>query len=294
MILYCILDIGSALILIFSILNGRKKGAIRMLISAFGVIVAFVLAFFVSSASDQYIYEKFVQPRVIESIEDNIRKASEETINENTLTDILEVAGTMLTPDDAKEFRQILEEDPELLTNDEFRDKLNSELIGYKDAVMASLSDILPESMMGKAEEIFDKVISDSEYVPEIFSHTEIAPAAETIERETVRPIAMDIVRTVMFFAVYILVMVIFSIVSWAVRAVHEIPVISGVDSIAGSILGIIRAAAYLIVICLVVRIVIQFNDDSGKYINSAEVSKTVLFKWIYYGIFFVMSLIMK
>ena len=292
--MYCILDIGTAIIIILSVLNGRKKGAIRMLISAFGVIAAFALAFIISSTYDQTVYDKFVKPRVIESIENNIQEASEETINENTLADIFKAAGTMLTPDNAKELQQILKDEPDLLTNDEFRDKLNSELIEYKDAVMTSLADILPESMLGEAEKIYDKIISGSENIPEIFARAEITPAAEAIEQRTIRPIAVEVVRTVLFFIVYILAMIVFTVISWAAKAVHELPIIHGADKAVGGILGIIRAAAYLTVICLVVRLIIQFSEDGSEYINSGEISKTVLFKWIYSGIFFIISLIQK
>lgn len=301
--MYCILDIATALIIVLSVYIGKKTGAVRMVLSALGVIIALVLASFISNAFDQYAYDKLVRPHIISSIENNIGNVTEdlspedvinEFVSEDTPDSFLSDIGLMPETDDVRELKKLIEEEPELLTNDEFRDTLKSELEEHKDEIMNLLEGVLPGDMINEAEKTFDKLISDSENIKDVLSDIEETPVPETIESNIVRPIAVEAVRIILFLAVYILVMIIFSVIMAVVRAVRKVPVIHGADSLIGGILGFLRAAVYMVIICVVIRLSIQLTGDGSTYINSEEISRTVVFKWIYNGVFSLISLILK
>ena len=80
-----LLDIISILLIIIITFSGYKKGILIMVISLAGFLISAALAGFVSNVTYEYVYYHFVQPSVMECIETESNKLSEEYSQEKLL-----------------------------------------------------------------------------------------------------------------------------------------------------------------------------------------------------------------
>jgi len=76
-----ILDVILVLIVLFVAWRSAKKGFVRTLIEMVGYVLAIVLAFSVASFLSKQIYDSFVRPAIVKSIEANLSEFKPENSN---------------------------------------------------------------------------------------------------------------------------------------------------------------------------------------------------------------------
>ena len=112
--------------------------------------------------------------------------------------------------------------------------------------------------------------------------------------REIVRPVLIKVVRTALFFLTFAAVSIIFTAISYAVKALRKVSAVRSADNILGGILGALQGAVIVSAVCIAMYIFINMTSDSSTYINSEIISETTAFKWFFSGTFFLLSLILK
>ncbi len=265
-----LLDIITVLLIIIITFWGYKKGILQMVISLAGFFAAAALAGFVSNVTYEYVYFKVVQPSVMEYIQTEADKLSEEYSQEK----LLEKFGIVL-PDDEETNEQTD------LTNDEISGKLNSIFKEYCGRITESLKGVIPDEILESADRYLEENRLDRETA--LGNTEDIKSSAVTlIESEIVRPVMLTTVKNVIFFITFTVICIIISVLLRAVKIIRKIEAIKKPDSFFGGVLGFIYSVLTIMAISLLCSIFIKLTANENSVLNTGVIEKTYIFKHAY------------
>lgn len=287
-----VLDLAAAAAVILCVLAGSRRGAVRMIIAAVGYIAALAAAVFVSGAADEYVYDTFISPAVDAFLEERASQLENEYFSDEMIDELLSENGIPLDREQLQSILNGSDEYSEVLTNEEFRDKLNNVFIGYCRALTDTFSGVLPEDIIDEAERYIDETEMENRRKLELLFDKR--SAVKLIESEIIRPGMLKTVRMVLFFLTFALVSLVFAIVSSAVKAARGISAIRKTDDFLGSILGLFQGIIIAALMGAAAGIFIKLTSDGNQYINSGVIAETLIFKRAYSGTLFLLSLILK
>ncbi len=277
-----LLDIITVLLIIIITFWGYKKGILQMVISLAGFFAAAALAGFVSNVTYEYVYFKVVQPSVMEYIQTEADKLSEEYSQEK----LLEKFGIVL-PDDEETNEQTD------LTNDEISGKLNSIFKEYCGRITESLKGVIPDEILESADRYLEENRLDRETA--LGNTEDIKSSAVTlIESEIVRPVMLTTVKNVIFFITFTVICIIISVLLRAVKIIRKIEAIKKPDSFFGGVLGFIYSVLTIMAISLLCSIFIKLTANENSVLNTGVIEKTYIFKHAYSMSFFLLTVLFK
>ncbi len=284
--------IGAVLIYV---LLGRQRGAVRTLIMIAGYAAAFAAAVFVSRTASDYVYEKAVRPAVISAVETKSKELAEEYLSPEKLGGILEQQGISLTDEQLADVLEKGENYAQLLTDSEFRGALRKMFTEYCRALTETFSGVVPDEILEEAE----KYIAETENEEENLNAAEKAEEkkesmAEIIEKEIIRPVMIKTVRTALFIMTFAAVLLIVSIIARAAGLIRKIPGVRSADSFAGGILGLFQGLLFTMILSVAANVFISLTSNANGYLNTEAIAGTFVFKRLYGGTFFLLSLILK
>lgn len=275
-----LLDIISILLIIIITFSGYKKGILIMVISLAGFLISAALAGFVSNVTYEYVYYHFVQPSVMEYIETESNKLSEEYSQEK----LLENFGLIIPESDNSDN----EKEPDL-TNDEISGKLNNVFKNYCSRLTESLNGVIPDEILESADEYLNKNTTEKGSALYNINNGKES-AVILIESEIIRPVMLKTVKNVIFFITFIIVSIIFSIIINAVKTIRKIDLIKGPDSFFGGILGFIYSILTIMAISLLCSIFIKLTANENSIINTSVIENSYVFKYAYSLSFFLLT----
>ena len=287
------LDIALAAVIIICVYVGSYKGAIRTLISVAGYIAAFAAAVFVSSVADEYVYDSFVRPAVMSAMETKAEELAEEYSSAEGLGRLLSENGIEVDDEQLEAILSNGEAYAGVLTNEEFRGKLNNVFIGYCKLLTETFAGVLPEEIASEAERYIENIDEENRIREDIISQARQS-VTEVIEREIVRPVMMKTVHSVLFAVTFAAVSLIVSIISRAVETVRKIPALKSADNAAGGLLGLLQGIFIAAALCLAVSIFIKLTADGNAQLNTEVISQTYIFRGFYSGTLFLLSILLK
>lgn len=277
-----LLDIITVLLIIIITFWGYKKGILQMVISLAGFFAAAALAGFVSNVTYEYVYFKIVQPSVMEYIQTEADKLSEEYSQEK----LLEKFGIVL-PNDEETNEQTD------LTNDEISGKLNSIFKEYCGRITESLKGVIPDEILESADRYLEENRLDRETA--LGNTEDIKSSAVTlIESEIVRPVMLTTVKNVLFFITFTVICIIISVLLRAVKIIRKIEAIKKPDSFFGGVLGFIYSVLTIMAISLLCSIFIKLTANENSVLNTGVIEKTYIFKHAYSMSFFLLTVLFK
>lgn len=287
------LDIAAAAVIIIFVFVGSRKGAVRMLISLIGYIAAFAAAIFVSNAADDYVYDSFVKPVVMSAMESKAEELSETYLTPESLGKILSENGAELDGDRLDMLIAGGEAYEKVLTDEKFRDTLNSVFINYCRLLTEAFSGVLPEEVVSGAEDYLNETNMENRRKLELLTK-EKQTVTEIVEREIVRPLMMKTVNTALFAITFGVTLIVFAIISKAAGLIRKFSALRSADSFLGGFMGFIQSLLAIAVMCFAVSIFVKLTGGANEYINTEIISETIAFKWFYNGTFYLMSIILK
>lgn len=104
----------------------------------------------------------------------------------------------------------------------------------------------------------------------------------------------MKTVRTALFIVTFAAVLLIVSIIARAAGLIRKIPGVRSADSFAGGILGLLQGLLFTAVLSVTANVFISLTSNANEYLNMETISGTFVFKRLYSGTFFLLSLILK
>ncbi|MGN0604447.1 MAG: hypothetical protein ACI4I2_10740 [Oscillospiraceae bacterium] len=275
-----LLDIISILLIIIITFAGYKKGILRMVISLVGFFAAAAISGFVSNVTYEYVYFHIVQPSVMEYIESEADKLSEEYSQEKLLEKLGISAVNEAESNDTDLY----------LTDDEFSGKLNSIFKEYCGRITESLSGVIPDEILESADEYLEKNSFDKQ---EVLNDSK-ASAVTIIEAEIIRPVMLKTVKNVIFFITFIIVCIIFSILSRLAGIIRRIELIKTPDSFLGGILGFIYSILTIMALSLLCSIFIKLTANENTVLNTGVIEETFFFKYAYSWSFMLIAALLK
>lgn len=277
---------------IICVLVGKYRGAVRTLILIAGYAAAFAAAVFVSRTASDYVYEKAVRPAVISAVETKSEELAEEYLSPEKLGGILEQQGISLTDEQLADVLEKGENYAQLLTDNEFRGALRKLFTEYCRALTETFSGVVPEEILEEAEKYISETEAENMNPAEITEKKE--SMAEIIEGEIIRPVMIKTVRTALFIAAFAAVLLIVSIIARAAGLIRKIPGVRSADSFAGGLLGLLQGLLLTAVLSVAANVFINLTSNANEYLNMETISGTFVFKRLYSGTFFLLSLILK
>lgn len=97
-----------------------------------------------------------------------------------------------------------------------------------------------------------------------------------------IEPVYLSGSRTVIFLLVFAVVSIVLSAVAAALKLINMIPLLGKLNSFLGGVLGLAEGAFALLVICAVVRMIIQISGGNMLLFNETAIADTYLFGRIY------------
>ncbi len=282
--------IGAVIICVFA---GRQRGAVRTLILIAGYAAAFAAAVFVSRTASDYVYEKAVRPAVISAVETKSEELAEEYLSPEKLGGILEQQGISLTDEQLAGILDKGENYAQLLTDNEFRGALKKLFTEYCRAITEAFSGVVPEEILEEAEKYIAE--TEAEHLnPAEITEEEKESLAEIIEGEIIRPVMIKTVRTALFVVTLAAVLLVVSIIARTAGLIRNIPGVRSADSFAGGILGLLQGLLFTAALSVAANVFINITSNANKYLNTETIAGTFVFKRLYSGTFFLLSLILK
>ncbi|MCI9409908.1 MAG: hypothetical protein HFJ89_08850 [Oscillospiraceae bacterium] len=282
--------IGAVIICVFA---GRQRGAVRTLILIAGYAAAFAAAVFVSRTASDYVYEKAVRPAVISAVETKSEELAEEYLSPEKLGGILEQQGISLTDEQLAGILDKGENYAQLLTDNEFRGALKKLFTEYCRAITEAFSGVVPEEILEEAEKYIAETEAENLNPAEI-TEEEKESLAEIIEGEIIRPVMIKTVRTALFVVTFAAVLLVVSIIARTAGLIRNIPGVRSADSFAGGILGLLQGLLFTAALSVAANVFINITSNANEYLNTETIAGTFVFKRLYSGTFFLLSLILK
>lgn len=142
------------------------------------------------------------------------------------------------------------------------------------EAIPVVFADYSEEISHGNSDIIYNLVLSVTDMGYE--NH------GKAVLSNIIDPIVIVPLKIILFLLIFTIVAVILEGIANASKIINRIPVISSANEILGGILGIVKAAIIILVICIGVQFLISVTEDSLVFINTSTIQETVFFKHIY------------
>ncbi|MBP1548890.1 MAG: CvpA family protein [Oscillospiraceae bacterium] len=288
-----VLDLLIIALVIASAVAGSRKGAVRILIALIGYVVAVMAAIFVSNVASEYVYDNYVKPYVISSLESKADSLEEEYLSSDKINHMLEENGVVLTDEQFSALKEDSEQYRELLNNDKIRESLNNVFKEYCESLTSTFDGVVPEEIIEEAERYLEENDMETDRMLTLITH-EKESMVKIIENEILRPVLMKTVRFVLFAVTFAVVMLIVSVASYLAKVIQKIPVVNSANSFLGTMIGLLQGFLYTIVINFGVNMFIKFTSDTNKYLNTTIISETYVFGLLYDVTFYIVALILN
>lgn len=308
-----IYDIVAAVILIAFIGRGFKRGVLRTVLS----LVCLVIAFSAAAALSSYpitskIYDDYFAETVSEKIDTAVKDVRDETVNKlkdeaeksaDTFIDdnlggsdeLKQLVRDYLSTDDEvmrEQFSKVFSlagiDVNDLLTNEAFRDKINSIASQYSGLVTDRINDRLPVGVKVSESSVKDFLTDSSAHeaiVYDVFGikskDSQTEGTAKYIEKTLVRPAAIRMISAVIWAVVFTAVNIILRIIVNIVLIVRKIEPVKACDSILGGVLGAAVGAAVVAAAVILTVIIVRFTGGMA-YFNEDIFSQTLFFGRLY------------
>ena len=142
------------------------------------------------------------------------------------------------------------------------------------EAIPVVFKDYSEEISDGNSDIIYNLVLSVTDMSYE--NH------GEAILSNIIDPIVIVPLKIILFLVIFTIVAIVLEALANASKIINKIPVISSANEALGGILGLVKSAIIILVICIGVQFLISVTNDSLVFINTSTIQETVFFKHIY------------
>lgn len=276
------------LLVLFSVI-GYKKGFLKYFFGGLGTIFVIVAAYFSTGIIAPVVYDHYLQPRVVDHIDEKIKDTSVEDI----VSEKLRESGYNLNLSESQ-INSLLRSDGDISA--ELSNAVHSAGNGNIStaSIEQNMNSFFENEFVGKLGKLFSdfdvtKLTSALGYNKNMAYDTARAMAggntklgAQYLEKNLVRPYAMAVVKIVVFILLCIILTIVVRLIIKATSIMDHVPVANGINKVLGLLLGAAKALVFLAIFAYVSEIIIDATGDSLNKLNTAIIDKTYLFKYVY------------
>ena len=283
-----IYDIVSAAVVILSICACAKRGCSKILIMIIGCVVSIWLAAVISSRCSDFIYDKFIKKTSTEAVGDAIERYDPA----QSVREAIEDQGYGAVLEDSR-VRKILESEDSIEMLYEYTNQAAGTVVdtpeNFADTLTAGFTELFAKQLGGKlppyvTHELIKRISGNNELFVKttemILKNPDSVPSY--IEENYIRKPALKLVKAFVFLISYLILMTVIRVV---INRTFRFGLLNGYDRLdrfAGGLLGVVYAAAVLVVIAVAVKIMINVAESDGSFLSYETVEKTKFFKYIF------------
>lgn len=97
-----------------------------------------------------------------------------------------------------------------------------------------------------------------------------------------IEPCVKLLVQTLAFVIIFSVVMIVLNLLSRLLKFVNKIPVIGGLNSFCGGLVGLVEGVFTVFVVCIIVRLITVLCSGTIMLFNEAEINSTYVFSVFY------------
>lgn len=143
------------------------------------------------------------------------------------------------------------------------------------------VGEAVPVFFGGMAEDIVDGKAPAIRPVI-LIMQTSSASFKDAVIGGIIEPCVKILVQTVAFAIIFCIVLIILNLLSRLLRFVNKIPVIGGLNSFCGGLVGLVEGVFSVFVACIVVRLITILCGGTIMFFNAADIDSTFVFKVFY------------
>ena len=106
--------------------------------------------------------------------------------------------------------------------------------------------------------------------------------AREAVVGGIIEPCFTVAVQTLLFAVIFFGVVIILNLIAKALKFVNKIPLLGGLNSILGGVVGLVQGVLTICVICLLVRVIVVLSGGNVIFFNNAVIDGTMVFEFFY------------
>ena len=157
----------------------------------------------------------------------------------------------------------------------------NSPSFGVIAEFAQNVGEAVPLLFGGMADEIADGKASAVRSVVLIMMSSS-ASFKEAVINGMIEPCVKILVQTVAFVLIFCVVVIALSLLSKLLKFVNKIPVIGGLNSFCGGLVGLVEGVFSLFVVCIIVRLITVLCGGTIMFFNAADIDSTYVFSVFY------------
>ena len=116
----------------------------------------------------------------------------------------------------------------------------------------------------------------------EAFLYSDTISRAAAMTNSVIAPIVISLLKAIVFCVIFGVLSMAVNRLSQVLHTVNAIPVIGGINSLLGGVLGLVQGMLYVFVLAAVVWILISVTGDSLSFITNKIINDSHLFKYFY------------
>lgn len=97
-----------------------------------------------------------------------------------------------------------------------------------------------------------------------------------------VSPIVIDLIRTICLVILFIVLMIVVKVAARGIDRIFRLPVLSGINSLLGAVLGLVKCAVLVMLVCFVVQVILPMTGISPGIFSQENIESSTLFKYVY------------
>lgn len=283
-----IYDIVSVVVIIFFVCSGARKGFSKIIITALGCVASIAVALLVSRKTTDFIYNKFFMKSNIKAVQETLEDYQPEDviktiIENNELSGVLsndKIEAILKSGNSIKKLYDYANNEAGNIVS--APDVFNTDIInGFADAFAKQIGINLPPYVVNEiTENICNNEKLFNSMIDMLMNHPKQVP--EFIEANYIREPARRIINAAVFLIVFFILMTVIIIV---INRTVNFGLLNGydrLDKFVGGILGIVEAAAVIMIIAVAVKMMINISESDSSFISINAVEQTKIFRHFY------------
>ncbi len=157
----------------------------------------------------------------------------------------------------------------------------NSSSFGVIAEFAQSVGEAVPLFFGGMGDEIADGKASAVRSVVLIMQSSS-SSFKEAVINGIIEPCVKIFVQTLAFVVIFSVVLIVLNLLSRFLKFVNKIPVIGGLNSFCGGLVGLVEGVFGVFVVCIVVRLITILCGGTIMFFNAADIDSTYIFRVFY------------